>query len=115
MQSITINAGSFVGRNVVGTILLFVGIIDLTIVVTATCAILIIGMIWLSSAASFVVLGLLYGVFSGMSECYTFVCTREPCLALDHDSYRNDGAHVWAHVRPCRFWVRRFHLLSLSL
>ena len=62
------------------------------------CAILIIGMIWLGSVVSVVVLGVLYGLFSGMSGCCTFVCQRQGHLTLDRYRYRNDGAGVGPHV-----------------
>jgi len=61
------NAGSFWGRMSSAFLTPFVGVPDLTIVSTVACAALLVGMIWLSSVASFVVLGFLYGVFSGMS------------------------------------------------
>lgn len=61
------NAGSFWGRMSAGFLTPFVGVPDLTILSTVACAALLVGMIWPSSVASFVVLGFLYGAFSGMS------------------------------------------------
>jgi len=69
MQFVIINAGSFVGRFAAGTLLPFVGVIDLTIVTGVVCALLAIGMIWLGSVASVVVLVVLYGLFAGISGC----------------------------------------------
>lgn len=97
MQLVIINAGSFVGRSATGTVLPFVGAIGLTIISTVACAILIIGMIWLSSAASVVVLGLLYGLFSGISEWYTLVCTRK-IFSPDRDRHRDDGTHAGTDI-----------------
>ena len=46
----------------------FIGVVDVTIMTVMVCAILIIGMIWLGSVASVVVLGVMYGLFSGLSR-----------------------------------------------
>ena len=70
------NVGSFVARFVVGPVLPYVGVVDLSITTTVICAILIIGMIWLGSVASVVVLGVLYGLFSGISGCCISALTR---------------------------------------
>ncbi|KAG9311904.1 major facilitator superfamily domain-containing protein [Chiua virens] len=77
---VIINAGSFLARFMAGIVLPFLGVIDLTIITTFVCAILIIGMIWLGSAASVVVLGLLYGFFSGMN-----IGVMAPMLGLTSD------------------------------
>ncbi|KAG8216309.1 MFS general substrate transporter [Butyriboletus roseoflavus] len=74
---VIINAGSFIGRFVAGTMVPFVGAINLTIFTTVVCAILIVGMIWLGSVASVVVLGVLYGLFSGMN-----IAMMAPMLGL---------------------------------
>ncbi|KAI9568011.1 major facilitator superfamily domain-containing protein [Boletus coccyginus] len=65
---VIMNVGSFIARFVVGPVLPYVRVIDLTITTTVICAILIIGMIWLGSVASVVVLGVLYGLFSGINR-----------------------------------------------
>ena len=86
-------------RFAAGAALPYIGVIDLTIITTVICAILIIGMIWLGSVASVVVLGVSYGLFSGISGCCTSLRRRQGCLALDrYTRYRHDGAHVWADV-----------------
>ncbi|KAN0097186.1 Major facilitator superfamily domain containing protein [Tylopilus felleus] len=77
---VVINLGSFIGRFVAGTVLPFVGAIDLTIITSMVCAILIIGMIWLGSVVSVVVLGVLYGLFSGMN-----IAMMAPVLGLTSD------------------------------
>ena len=96
MQLVIMNAGGFVGRFSAGTVLPYVGVIDLTITTTVICAVLIIGMTWLGSVVSVVVLGVLYGLFSGMSECCTSVHKRR--LALDRYRYRNDGPHAGVDI-----------------
>ncbi|KAF8429448.1 major facilitator superfamily domain-containing protein [Boletus edulis BED1] len=77
---VVINAGSFVARFVASAVLPYVGVIDLTIITIVACAILIIGMIWLGSAASVIVLGILYGLFSGIN-----VAIMAPVLGLMSD------------------------------
>ncbi|KAG9311920.1 MFS general substrate transporter [Chiua virens] len=77
---VIVNAGSFVGRFLTGPILRFIGIVELAILSTAVCAILIIGTIWLKSIASVVVLGVLYGLFSGIN-----VALMAPMLGLTSD------------------------------
>ena len=98
MQLVVINVGSFISRFAAGTMLPFVGIIDLTIVTAVVCAVLIIGMIWLSSVASVVVLGVLYGLFSGISVYCPSMCHHRVCLALDRYRHRDDGTHVGTDV-----------------
>ncbi|KAF8546197.1 hypothetical protein OG21DRAFT_1518278 [Imleria badia] len=44
-----------------------------------------------------VVFGVLYGLFSGMSGCYT-ARWRQVYLALDRDRHSNDDAQVGADV-----------------
>ncbi|KIM69509.1 hypothetical protein SCLCIDRAFT_102575 [Scleroderma citrinum Foug A] len=74
---VIMNAGSFWGRMSAGFLTPFVGVPDLTILSTVACAALLVGMIWLSSVASFVVLGFLYGAFSGMN-----IAMMAPFMAL---------------------------------
>ncbi|KAI9568014.1 major facilitator superfamily domain-containing protein [Boletus coccyginus] len=77
---VIINAGNFVGRFSAGAVLPYVGVIDLTIITTVICAILITSMAWLDSVASVVVLGVLYGLFSGLN-----VAMMAPMLGLTSD------------------------------
>ncbi|KAF9226205.1 MFS general substrate transporter [Gyrodon lividus] len=77
---VIINVGSFIGRFTAGLVTPFTGIINLTIITIVVCAVLIVGMIWLSTAASVVVLGVLYGIFSGMN-----IAMMPPMLALTSD------------------------------
>ncbi|KAG9311919.1 major facilitator superfamily domain-containing protein [Chiua virens] len=77
---VIINAGSFVGRFLTGPMLRFIGIVELTILSTVVCAVLIIGMIWLKTVASVVVLGSLYGLFSGIN-----IAVMAPMLGLTSD------------------------------
>lgn len=62
------SAGSSVGRIAASFLLPFVGVVDQTIMTTIVSGILIIGMIWLGSVASVILLGILYGFFSGISK-----------------------------------------------
>ncbi|KAF9237791.1 major facilitator superfamily domain-containing protein [Melanogaster broomeanus] len=80
IKLVIINAGSFIGRFCAVLVTPFIGIVDLTIVTTVVCAILIIGMIWLGTVVSVVVLGILYGLFSGMN-----LAMMGPMLALTSD------------------------------
>ncbi|KIJ63071.1 hypothetical protein HYDPIDRAFT_93254 [Hydnomerulius pinastri MD-312] len=64
---VIISGGSFIGRFIAAVILPLIGVIDLTIITTIVCAVLIVGMIWLGTVASVVVLGILYGLFSGIN------------------------------------------------
>ncbi|KAF9237794.1 MFS general substrate transporter [Melanogaster broomeanus] len=77
---VIINAGSFIGRFCIGLVTPFIGIVDLTIVATVVCAILIIGMIWLGTVVSVVVIGTLYGLSTGMN-----IAMMAPMLALTSD------------------------------
>ncbi|KAF9235625.1 MFS general substrate transporter [Melanogaster broomeanus] len=71
---------SFIGRFCIGLVTPFIGIVDLTIVATVVCAILIIGMIWLGTVVSVVVIGILYGLSTGMN-----IAMMAPMLALTSD------------------------------
>lgn len=115
MQPVIINAGNFVGRFLAGAALPYVGVIDLTIVTTVICAILITSMAWLGSVASVVILGVLYGLFSGLSRCCTSGHQRQRYLVLDRYRCCNDGTHAGVNVRPCRTWVRPLASLCLLL
>jgi hypothetical protein len=71
-QLVYMNVGSSVGRIAASFLLPFVGVVDQTIVTTIVCGILIIGMIWLGTVASVILLGILYGFFSGISKYQVF-------------------------------------------
>ncbi|KIJ15146.1 hypothetical protein PAXINDRAFT_163133 [Paxillus involutus ATCC 200175] len=77
---VIMNGGSCIGRFMAGPVTRFVGIIDLSITTSVVCAILIIGMIWLGTVASVVVLGVLYGLFSGIN-----IAMMSPMLGLTAD------------------------------
>ncbi|KAL4075549.1 MFS general substrate transporter [Scleroderma citrinum] len=62
---VILNTGNFCGRLSVGFLTLFLGVIDLITFSTVACAVLLLGMVSLGSVSSFVVLGFLYGVFTG--------------------------------------------------
>jgi len=65
-QLVILNASNFIGRATSGYIAAFTGVINLTIMATISCSVLIFGMIGLNSLASVVVLGVVYGYLSGM-------------------------------------------------
>ncbi|KAG1843891.1 major facilitator superfamily domain-containing protein [Suillus subluteus] len=64
---VILNGSNFIGRLTSGFIEAFTGVLNLTIVSSISCGVLILGMIGLSSLASVVVLGVLYGYFSGLN------------------------------------------------
>ncbi|KAI6134749.1 MFS general substrate transporter [Pisolithus croceorrhizus] len=74
---VIVNAASFCGRFSAGFIAHFISVVDLTILSTVACAVLLGGMIWLSSMESFIALGLLYGLLSGMN-----IAMMAPFMAL---------------------------------
>jgi hypothetical protein len=59
---------NLVGRVTSGYIAAFTGVPNLTIAATLASGILILGMIGLNSLASVVVLGVIYGYFSGVCK-----------------------------------------------
>ncbi|KAG1724549.1 major facilitator superfamily domain-containing protein [Suillus lakei] len=63
---VILNASSSVGRVMSGYIAAFTGVPNLTIIAAISCGLLIVGTIGLSSLASVVILGVLYGYFSGV-------------------------------------------------
>jgi hypothetical protein len=92
------NAGSFIGRFMAGPVTRFVGIIDLSIATSVVCAILIIGMIWLGTVASVVVLGVLYGLFSGISKwCRASGSVMRSCCDVLACRYRDDVPNAGAY------------------
>lgn len=74
---VIVNTASFCGRFSAGIIAHFIGVVDLTILSTVACAVLLGGMIWLSSMESFIVIGILYGLLSGMN-----IAMMAPFMAL---------------------------------
>jgi len=74
------SAGSSVGRIAAIFLLPFMGVVDQTIMSTIVCGVLIIGTIWLGTVASVMVLGFLYGLFSG-----TNIAMMAPMLGLTSD------------------------------
>ncbi|KAG1733986.1 major facilitator superfamily domain-containing protein [Suillus lakei] len=65
---VILNACSCVGRVTSGFIAAFTGVPNLIIISSMSCSALILGMMGLSSLASVVVLGVLYGYFSGLNN-----------------------------------------------
>ncbi|KAG1749131.1 major facilitator superfamily domain-containing protein [Suillus paluster] len=63
---VILNGSNCVARISSGFIAAFIGVPNLIIVATISCGVLILGMIGLSSLASVVVLGIMYGFFAGL-------------------------------------------------
>ncbi|KAG1878465.1 major facilitator superfamily domain-containing protein [Suillus tomentosus] len=61
-----LNAASFIGRCTAGIIAAYAGVLNFTIISAVACSAIIISMIALSDMTSVVVLGLVYGYFSGI-------------------------------------------------
>lgn len=78
-----LNGSNFIGRLTSGFIEAFTGVLNLTIMASISCGALILGMIGLSSLASVVVLGVLYGYFSGLNTAMAapLVATLTPDLS----------------------------------
>jgi len=67
---VILNASNFIGRVTSGYIAAVIGVPNLTIVATALSGLVILGMIGLSSLASVVVIGVLYGYFAGVCKYF---------------------------------------------
>ncbi|OAX31165.1 MFS general substrate transporter [Rhizopogon vinicolor AM-OR11-026] len=68
---VILNASNFIGRVTSGYIAAFTGVQNLTILAAFSCAVVIFGMIGLSSLVSVVVLGVFYGSFAGVWAAMT--------------------------------------------
>jgi hypothetical protein len=64
-------ASNFIGRLTSGYIAAFTQVLNLVIVATFSCALLIFGMIGLSNQASVVALGVVYGYFAGICKYFS--------------------------------------------
>jgi hypothetical protein len=73
IQLVIMNAASFIGRCTPGIIASYTGVLNLTIISTVACSALIISMIALSDIASVIVIGILYGYFSGICMSHTVI------------------------------------------
>ncbi|KAG1887485.1 major facilitator superfamily domain-containing protein [Suillus fuscotomentosus] len=80
---VILNGSNCLGRFTSGLIASFTGVLNLTIVASTSCGVLILGMIGLSNLASVVVLGMLYGYFSGLNVAMAppLVATLTPDLS----------------------------------
>ncbi|KAG1840767.1 major facilitator superfamily domain-containing protein [Suillus tomentosus] len=67
MRLVILNGSNCLGRFTSGFIARFTGVVNLTTVTAILCSVLIFGMIGLSSLASVVVLGVIYGYLSGLN------------------------------------------------
>jgi len=86
---VLLNVGSLLGRLSAGFIAPGVGVPWLMIIATAACGILTLGMIGLSSVPTVVVLGALYGYFSGI-----YIAMVTPLLALLTTDFSELGARM---------------------
>ncbi|KAG2055966.1 MFS general substrate transporter [Suillus hirtellus] len=81
IQLVILSASSSVGRLSAGYIAGYTGVLELTVISASSCGLIILGTIGLSSLASVVIIGVLYGYFSGV---YTAIVG--PLMAtLTHD------------------------------
>ncbi|KAG2152574.1 major facilitator superfamily domain-containing protein [Suillus bovinus] len=80
---VILNGSNCIGRFTSGFIEAFTGVLNLTIISSFSCGILILGMIGLSSLAGVVVLGVLYGYVSGLNVAMAapLVATLTPDLS----------------------------------
>ncbi|OAX31038.1 MFS general substrate transporter, partial [Rhizopogon vinicolor AM-OR11-026] len=63
---VILNVGAFIGRLTAGIIASHIGVLNMTIVSTVACSALMLSMIALSNIASVIVIGVIYGYFSGV-------------------------------------------------
>ncbi|KIJ69000.1 hypothetical protein HYDPIDRAFT_80918 [Hydnomerulius pinastri MD-312] len=74
---VLLNGSSFVGRLTSGFIAPYTGVPNLMIISTFLCSVLILGMIGLSSLASVIVIGIIYGYFAGV-----YIALMAPLMAF---------------------------------
>ena len=85
VQLVLLNGGSLIGRLSTGFIASYVGVPRLMIIVTAVCGILILGMIGLDGIPTVVVLGTIYGYFSGICQFLFFSHFASRTIELNTD------------------------------
>ncbi|KAG2118699.1 major facilitator superfamily domain-containing protein [Suillus discolor] len=80
---VILNGSNCLGRFTSGFIASFTGVLNLTIVASISCGVLILGMIGLNNLASVIVLGMLYGYLSGLNVAMAppLVATLTPDLS----------------------------------
>ncbi|KAG0698061.1 major facilitator superfamily domain-containing protein [Suillus ampliporus] len=100
---VIMNAACFVGRCTAGIIAAYTGVLNFTIASTVTCSAVIISMITVSDIASVVVLGLVYGYFSGV-----FVALLFPLVAV----FTPDMSELGARMGICFTFTAFGGLLS---
>lgn len=88
VQLVLLNGGSFIGRLSTGFIAPYVGVPRLMIVSTAACSILILGMMGLTRVPTVVVLGTIYGYFSGVCQSPFVPISYSRTVKLNTDRYR---------------------------
>ncbi|KAI9068325.1 MFS general substrate transporter [Trametes sanguinea] len=95
---VILNSCSFLGRLSPGFFANKLGVENITVVSTFICAVLIIGMIGLSSVASVVVIGVIYGFFAG-----TYIAMLAPLLAHLTDDMSELGVRMGLAFAVCGF------------
>ncbi|KAG2133321.1 major facilitator superfamily domain-containing protein [Suillus clintonianus] len=86
---VILNASNCVGRVTAGFIAGYTGVPNLIIITSISCGVLILGMIGLSSLASVIVLGVLYGYFSGLN-----IAISAPLMVILTPNLSELGARV---------------------
>ncbi|OBZ66095.1 Riboflavin transporter MCH5 [Grifola frondosa] len=86
---VIMNFSSFIGRLASGLVAHKFGVPNMIVGATFCCAVLILGMIGLGSLASVVVIGVIYGFFSG-----TYVALLPPLMAVLTDDLSELGARM---------------------
>ncbi|OAX33371.1 MFS general substrate transporter [Rhizopogon vinicolor AM-OR11-026] len=95
---VIMNAASFVGRCTAGIIVLYTGVLNLTIISAVVCSGLIISMIALSDIASVIGIGVIYGYFSGI-----YIALFLPLATLMTPDLSELGARIGIFLTFCSF------------
>ena len=74
-QLVIMNASSCLGRIFPGFVAHKLGVGNMILGACFVCSVMIFGMIGLGSVASVVIIGIIYGFFSGICECIRYYCT----------------------------------------
>ncbi|OAX32778.1 MFS general substrate transporter [Rhizopogon vinicolor AM-OR11-026] len=86
---VIMNSASIIGRCTAGIIASHIGVLNMTILSTATCSALLISMIALHDIASVVVMGVMYGYFSGV-----YIALVVPLIAVMTPDLSELGARM---------------------
>jgi len=67
------NVAAFIGRCTAGIIASYIGVLNLTVLSTVACSAFIISMIALTDIANMIIIGVMYGYFSGVCMFHTAI------------------------------------------